>query len=503
MLLRRRLLLLFAAILVGVLVLGGIAAAIIRSRDQTRISERRLGVAREQAVQLSVAYIDQETGARGFVLTGQDQFLEPFHSGTEEAKRLVSSLESLAREEPSFRAPLVAAVRDAGLWEREAARPAIAARTAGDVTGSAAAITGVGKNRFDDLRTDLGRLSSRVDTAAAAAESRASQARSRLTWMLIAIVAVAIAGTLVASWFIRRWITQPLGTLGEQVRKTRALGAGETIAVDGPPEISGLADDVETMRHRIVLQGLEAERSRKAVEQSAAVLLALRAHLEPEVGPLPRGWTLAAQLRAAEGVVAGDCYDLVFLEGERVGLAVIDIAGHGATEGITALRCKELLRASLSSGLEPGAALEAAADQLGDLGEEVFLTAFVAVIDTVEGRVRFANAGHPPASVAGTDSLVELLPTGPLVGLIGSGWRTDDAKIAPGDTLCVYTDGLIEVRDSSSEFFGPERLADLVQGSRGDEAPSVVKRCLDDVEAFAAGGLRDDATIVVVCRPGG
>ena len=355
--------------------------------------------------------------------------------------------------------------------------------------------------RFDALRARLGALATRVDVEATAAESRASEARERLTAIVVLVVVLAAAGTLVASLLIRRWVTRPLDELNAQVRRTRALGAREPIAVSGPPEISRLADDVESMRQRIAQQGEEAERSRKAVEQSAAVLLALRAQLDPEVGPLPGGWTLAAQLRAAEGVVAGDCYDLVFLDAERIGLVVVDIAGHGATEGILALRCKELLRASLAGGLDPADALEAAADQLGDLGAEVFLTAFVALIDTTDGHVGYANAGHPPAFVAGRDALHELMPTGPLVGLLGSGWRTDTATIHPGDTLCVYTDGLVEVRNDINEFFGPERLAALVQGARCDEAPAVVKRCLDEVELFAPGGLRDDATIVVVCRP--
>lgn len=501
MLLRRRLLLLFAAILVGVLLIGSVAAAIIRSRDDTRASERRLGVAQEQVAQLSAAYVDQETGTRGFVLTGQEQFLEPYDAGRDRADRLMSSLRAIARDEAEFRAPLESVLRRARAWRAGAADPAIAARRAGDVTGSATAVAVTGKTLFDRLRDGLTTLTHRVDTAATAAESRASTARDRLTAVLVLTVALAIVGTLVAAFLIRRWVTRPLDALNDQVRRPRPLGDTEPIAIDGPPEISQLADDIDAMRARIALQGAEAERSREAVEQSAAVLLALRAHLEPEVGPLPGGWTLAAQLRAAEGVVAGDCYDLVFLPQGCFGLVVVDIAGHGATEGILALRCKELLRASLSSGLEPGDALETAADQLGDLGEEVFLTAFVAVIDTADGAVRFANAGHPPAFVAAHDSLVELLPTGPLVGLVGTGWRTDIAQIGRGDTLCAYTDGLIEVRNHAAEFFGPERLADLVRGARCDQAPMVVKRCLDEVETFAPGGLRDDATIVVVCRP--
>ena len=82
------------------------------------------------------------------------------------------------------------------------------------------------------------------------------------------------------------------------------------------------------------------------------------------------------------GVAAGDCYDLVRLRGGGLGLIVVDIAGHGATEGILALRCKELLRASLAADVSPGEAIEAAAEQLGEMGPEVFLTAFVAVVDT-------------------------------------------------------------------------------------------------------------------------
>ncbi len=159
-----------------------------------------------------------------------------------------------------------------------------------------------------------------------------------------------------------------------------------------------------------------------------------------------------------------------------------------------------MLRTALTSGAAPGDALGTTAEILGDMGEEVFLTAFVAVIDTGDGRVRYANAGHPPAYVVGDDDTTSLEPTGPLVGLLVPGWTTAEAAIAPGDNLCAYTDGLIETRNAGNEFFGPERLVELLQGARCDEAPAVVKRCIDEVELFSPDGLRDDATIVVLCR---
>ena len=259
------------------------------------------------------------------------------------------------------------------------------------------------------------------------------------------------------------------------------------------------------MRRSIDEQRVNAERAREAVEQNATVVLALRSQLEPEVGDLPRGWTIAAQLRAAEGVAAGDCYDLVRLHGDGLGLIVVDIAGHGATEGILALRCKELLRASLAADMSPGDAIEAAAEQIGEMGPEVFLTAFVAVVDTRDGSISYANAGHPPAFISSEAGDTDLEPTGPLVGpMLGptaARWGTSAATMAPGDNLCAYTDGLIEVRNGAREFFGPERLRALIRGSRCDQAPAIVKLCLDEAQLFAGGRMHDDATIVVLCRP--
>jgi Stage II sporulation protein E (SpoIIE) len=98
------------------------------------------------------------------------------------------------------------------------------------------------------------------------------------------------------------------------------------------------------------------------------------------------------------------------------------------------------------------------------------------VIDTADVRVRYANAGHPPALIVTADEAIELGPTGPLVGLLAPGWMTVEARVGPG------------------------RLVELLHGARCDQAPAVVKRCMDEVELFSPGGLRDDATIVVLCR---
>ena len=332
-----------------------------------------------------------------------------------------------------------------------------------------------------------------------ATQNRLEDLRIQLNATIAAVLGLAFATTLAAAFLIRRWVTRPIERLARAVRSARSGKVG-VIAPQGPPEIADLARDVDAMRLQMNRALYDAVRARETIEQSASVVLQLRSELATGVEELPDGWTVAAQLQAAEGVVAGDCYDVIQLPSSRLGLVVVDISGHGAVSGVLALRCKELLRAGLRDGFEPDEAVLWASEQLDDLAEETFLTAFVAVIDLKTGDVTYANAGHPPALLCSPSHAAELAPTGPIVGPFVGPWQNATAGLDPGDTLAVYTDGLIEVRNAAGKEFGLQRLTDLVCGAAPDDAEAIVKRCVDDVTSFAPGRLRDDVTIALLCR---
>ncbi len=333
-----------------------------------------------------------------------------------------------------------------------------------------------------------------------ATQNRLEDLRIQLNVTIGVVLGLALATTLAAAFLIRRWVTRPIERLARAVRSARSGKVG-VIAPQGPPEIADLARDVDAMRLQMNRALYDAVRARETIEQSASVVLQLRSELATGVEDLPDGWTVAAQLQPAEGVVAGDCYDVIQLPPSRLGLVVVDISGHGAVSGILALRCKELLRAGLRDGFEPDEAVLWASEQLDDLGEETFLTAFVAVVDLPAGEVTYASAGHPPPLLCSPSHAAELEPTGPIVGpFVGGPWRNATAGFDPGDMLAVYTDGLIEVRNAAGKEFGLQRLTDLVCGAAPDDAEAIVKRCVDDVTSFAPGRLRDDVTIVLLCR---
>jgi serine phosphatase RsbU (regulator of sigma subunit) len=332
-----------------------------------------------------------------------------------------------------------------------------------------------------------------------ATQNRLEDLRIQLNATIGVILGLAFATTLAAAVLIRRWVTRPIERLARAVRSARTGKVG-VIAPQGPPEIADLARDVDAMRLQMNRALYDAVRARETIEQSASVVLQLRSELGTGIEDLPDGWTVAAQLQPAEGVVAGDCYDVIQLPPSGLGLVVVDISGHGAVSGILALRCKELLRAGLRDGFDPDEAVQWAAEQLDDLGDETFLTAFVAVIDLTTGDVTYANAGHPPALLCSPSHAVELETTGPIVGPFVGQWQNASAGLDPGDTLAVYTDGLTEVRNAAGQEFGVQRLTDIVCGAAPDDAEAIVKRCVDDVTSFAPGRLRDDVTIALLCR---
>jgi serine phosphatase RsbU (regulator of sigma subunit) len=324
--------------------------------------------------------------------------------------------------------------------------------------------------------------------------------RTELNLVVAGMVLATFAVTLGAVVVVRRSVIRPLDRIGRALRDVRAGARHVSVPATGPVELARLGADIERLRRQLNTEVLDAVKAREAVEQSASVLLSLRSQLEPDVEALPDEWTAAGQVEPAEGVVAGDCYDLVRMSASQLGLVVVDISGHGAVPGVLALRCRELLRAALRNGLDPGESVHWAYDQLDDLGDETFLSAFVAVADLATGGLRYANAGHPPPIVCAADVVVELPPSGPIVGPLDGRWQTAYTRLAAGDTLAVYTDGLIEVRRDDGEEFGVERLVDVVGRSASEEADAIVKRALDEIAGFAPERLRDDATIVLLCR---
>jgi serine phosphatase RsbU (regulator of sigma subunit) len=498
---RRRLSLIAAAYIV-VTLLGGLFTIWRAQQWTSALNERRdWMVAAEHAARLRAAYGDQETGERGYLITGQQDFLQPYTNGIDDARVVTTQLTTFAANHEPAMAALDDVSAAAEAWRTDAAEPEIAARKAGDTSRADALVAGgTGKARFDDLRSTLDTLDGVIDRGVAKVDREVTEARQRTYSAFFVSVAAAALVTVVAAWLVRRWVNQPLKRLAAAAGQVRR---GERVSIDrtGPSDVAAVARAVDEMQRTIIAQRDQAVRAREAIEQSAVLAVQVRSELEGDLGDFPGGWTIAAGLRPAEGVVAGDCYEVGLISPTTIAVTVLDIAGHGAEAAIAALKCKELLKAGLRAGLAPGRALEWLAAQEQGL-DPLFLTAFVAVFDAPSGYGTYANAGHPPALVCSDGRVSSLPPTGPILGPIPGGWRTGELQLDEGDKLVVFTDGLVEARDETRAFYGDDRLSELVSSLECRDAQPVVDAILDDLDQFQPERLADDVTLIVVCRGG-
>jgi serine phosphatase RsbU (regulator of sigma subunit)/CHASE3 domain sensor protein len=499
--LRRRLLLVFASILVIVAAGGATAATLAASRDRDNTVLRDLTAARRRVDELSTTFTEQQNAVITYLVGPNTLLLGQYRDGIAASARLERDLRSDLKRYPHLRARIDAIEGDAQWLRRHAAEPVIRLvdqhRTRDAVPILISPAVGV---RYDALRSGLRALGADI----AHAESALNHHRDSLNrWFYVALFAtlgaVALA-TVAAAVLMERWVKRPIDAIGAAARSVQQGALDTVVPAAGPPELAALGRDVDRMRARIIRELSETVRAREAIEQNAAVVLTLRRLLEPSPIALPADWHVAAGLRPAEGVVAGDSYDVARLADGRLSVVMIDIAGHGAVQAVAALRCQELLRIALGDGREPGDALGWLHEQIAGPGAELFFSAFVATVDVDSGVCRYANAGHPSPLVATDGTVTELDRTGPIVGPLQGTWATETTAIPPGSALAIYTDGLTDPRNVTPGDPPVEHLITLIRERGCSDAQGVVTRLLEDLETAALGRLRDDVTLLLLCR---
>jgi hypothetical protein len=204
------------------------------------------------ADRLFIAYLDEETGVRGYVLSKNPAFLQPYDQGLVEQRSASKSLGTLLSGQKALERDIDLARTQAATWQREWARPAIAAVRANDDTIKYASALLASKHLFDEVRSRFATL----DSALAAA--RNADAHRLALWtdaLVAALAAAALVGLIVGviTWLsLRRWVVSPLLRLGADARHVANGELAHPIAGVGPPEIANLGRDVEAMRERIV-----------------------------------------------------------------------------------------------------------------------------------------------------------------------------------------------------------------------------------------------------------
>ena len=241
----------------------------------------------------------------------------------------------------------------------------------------------------------------------------------------------------------------------------------------------------------------EEERSRRTHE----IAEALQRNLLPDRMPQIPGLALAARYvpATADMEVGGDWYDVIQIRDGLIGLAIGDVAGHGPQAAATMGQVRMALRAYVVQDPSPVSVMSGVHQLVSHLPLPEMVTLMYLVLEPASGTLRFANAGHPPPLVfgGGGSRYVEGEVSPPLGVTAEAHFTETRLDLREGETLLLYTDGLVERREESIQV-GLDRLLRVAAGHEGSDVDGLCDHILSAL--VESDHVSDDVALVAV-RP--
>ncbi len=503
--LRKRLLVGFVGIAAALAVIGVVVGVqyLVTYSGAVRLQER-LTPAAELADNLLLAQSSASGDLSDYVLTDRNRARNAHLDSVSDADAFMRALEATLDQDPALLGQLAGVRAAQQVWLNDDATPTLELMAEGDQRGAARATNRAAAwESFDAMIAATFDFREAILIERNTARDRVDSFARQLGWWL-AILALAVL-LIAASSFValQSWVLQPLRAIRRDIRKAAGESHVHPVAETGPPDLRAVAKDTEYLRRSLVAEIDEARAARTGLAQDAPLVAQMRSAFEQRTPAQLAGVQVAGTSSSAEGVLAGDWWDTIEVDANRLALVIADTSGHGTSAIITALRVKDLLRGALATGLEPSAAAELAAVSCRD--DDNFVTAFIAIIDGGAGVMTFTNAGHQPAVIVTADKETVLCEgTGPLLSSLGGSWRQRTVSLNTGDCLIAFTDGLIEGHGADSADLGPEDISRIIRSLDApvrQDAHEVLARVIASIRARSTTWQRDDVTAVALSRP--
>jgi serine phosphatase RsbU (regulator of sigma subunit)/anti-sigma regulatory factor (Ser/Thr protein kinase) len=255
---------------------------------------------------------------------------------------------------------------------------------------------------------------------------------------------------------------------------------------------------------RLLRQEEVALRDQGRLQEELRVAQLIQQRFLPRELPDLPGWKVTPYYRPARAV-GGDFYDFIELPKGQVGIVIGDVTDKGVPAALVMATTHSILRAEAPRLVVPARVLQRANDLLvPDIPPNMFVTCLYGVLDPATGKLRFANAGHSLPYAQTAAGVVELRATGVPLGLLPEiTYEEKNITLAPGDTLLLHSDGLIEAHDPERRMYGCPRLVRLLGAGPGGQ--ELIGRLLADLDGFTGSGWEqeDDITLVTMQREAG
>ena len=272
-----------------------------------------------------------------------------------------------------------------------------------------------------------------------------------------------------------------------------------TVDVRSNVEFASLSDDinstVETLKNYIAEA---AARIDKELEYAKQIQLSAL----PADFPENEDFSVYAQMIAAKEV-GGDFYDFYKVSDTKVVFLVADVSGKGIPAAMFMMTAKTIIRDLAESGMDANDILTRANEKLCENNESgMFVTAWIGILDTTTGKLRYSNAGHNPPLLLHKNEEFQYLRSRPgfvLAGMEGMRYKVNDLQMNNGDRIFLYTDGVTEATNVNNELYGEARLLNYLNLNKGTEGVSLLPGLKGDIDDFVCGAQQfDDITMLIL-----
>jgi serine phosphatase RsbU (regulator of sigma subunit) len=242
----------------------------------------------------------------------------------------------------------------------------------------------------------------------------------------------------------------------------------------------------------------------QAIQKELETARQIQLSILPADVPKVEGLDIAARYIPMTSV-AGDFYDFIVVDENRVGILIADVSGHGMPAALIASMLKVALAAQVPHAADPAQVLSGLNQVLCGKFEYHFVTAAYVFVDMATGTLTYAGAGHPPMLIWGASSpgVRDVEENGMFLGRFP--WATYSSVQLPlgmNDWCLLYTDGIPETMNHSEIEFGAERFREYLASDQSTSADQFAGRLLEELFRWAARGPReeldDDITLVAI-----
>jgi sigma-B regulation protein RsbU (phosphoserine phosphatase) len=335
----------------------------------------------------------------------------------------------------------------------------------------------------------------------------------RYIFISVCLIAFLLGVTLIGIIFFAirftQSITVPILALNDGVREVAGGSLERAVTVRTGDELEQLASSFNMMtaqlrRHIEETARVTAERQR--IDTELDIAMRIQMSMLPVAFPPYRGrkneFDLYARVYPAREV-GGDFYDFFFIDDDHFAMVIADVSGKGVPAALFMAIAKTIIKNRLQSEEDPELAMEIINRELCDNNiMDMFVTAWICVLEISSGLLVYINAGHNPPVVMRNGNDFSFLVSPPdlvLAGMDDTRYHSSRMRLNPGDILFLYTDGITEAANAKDEFYGKDRLKAFLDANAGKPLREMIDTFRDNIAAFVNGAEQsDDITMMAL-----